>query len=329
MAIRVKIRGIYSTALTKLFLDSGYAIVDPSPEIRERFGLPSRGGVPQILVQDRLDHQGVEIMGEAVQISRIIRLLQDILFDAVLLEFRTPAKVEEEIVAEEGEDLARARMEFPGVAKAMLDRIRAGVIPTLDLHHRLRIIDASALKRAEKELLADPGRKEDLEKEIFQQAVLEPLRKKGGIRLEHIKVSGKEVRPREGMLAEFKEGPEGGQLVMRRTFQQGRYDGLHLPIEPGDYSLTGVQEGAFCLCHAYYGRAGKLKGEYYNINTAVEFYPTGARYVDLEIDVIRRPGEKPFIEDREKLSLLGKKGCIGAELEKKACAIARELLPKL
>ncbi|MCX5906481.1 MAG: DUF402 domain-containing protein, partial [Deltaproteobacteria bacterium] len=313
MVIRVKIRGIYSTALTKLFLDAGYAIVDPTPEIQERFDLPSGGGSPQILIQNRLDHQGVEILGEADQISRVVRLFQEILFDAILLEFTTPAEVEE-VVGREGEDLARARMEFPGIAKGMLDRIRSAVIPTLDLHHRLRIIDAQALKRAEKQLLGHPERKEGLEKEMFQKMVLEPLRQGELIRLEHIKVSAKGVRPREGVRVELKDDPEGWRLVMKRTFQQGRYDGLHLPIEPGDYSLTEVLEGAFFLRHAYYSRDGKLKGEYYNINTAVEFYPAGARYVDLEIDVIRRPGEKPFVEDREKLALLGKKRWIGAEL---------------
>ena len=37
MSSRIKIRGIYSTALTKFALDAGFRIVEPSEKVRERF----------------------------------------------------------------------------------------------------------------------------------------------------------------------------------------------------------------------------------------------------------------------------------------------------
>ena len=327
MAPRLKIRGIYTTALTKFLLDSGYEIADPSAEIQERFGLPQTRRLPEILIQDREDLQGVHIFGEAEPLIPLVRLLQERLLDAVLLEFKTGEGSPEELTGEpqESKDLARARLEFAGASKETLDDIRSSVIPTLTRHHRLRIIHPKKLERAEKELWRSPDRKGELEKEIFLGAILIPMRKSGRVRLEHIKPLGKPIRPREGVLLEADEG----KILVKRFFSQGRYDGLGLPIEEGDYSLTEVQEGAWYVKHAYYSAAGKPKGEYYNINTPVELYPHGARYVDLEVDVIRRGEEEPFIVDRDALAILAKAGRITVGLEKMAVDVAEKLIEGL
>jgi hypothetical protein len=327
MAPRLKIRGIYATALTKLLLDSGYEIVDASAEIQERFGLPPSAELPEVFIQDRDDLQGVDIIGESAQISPLVCLLQDRLLDVVMLEFKTGEGPAEELIGEleESKDLASARLEFAGASKKALDEIRSSVIPTLIRHHRFRIIHPQKLERAEKELWRSPDRKEDLEKEIFLEAILLPLRKSGLVRLEHIKPLGKPIRPREGVLLEAGEQ----KIIIKRFFSQGRYDGLGLPIEEGDYSLTEVQEGAWHVKHGYYSAAAKLKGEYYNINTPVELYPHGVRYVDLEVDVVRRVGEKPFMVDRDILAILAKEGRIGASLEKMAMDVAEKLIDNL
>ena len=54
-----------------------------------------------------------------------------------------------------------------------------------------------------------------------------------------------------------------------------------------------------------------------------------ARYLDLEVDVIRRAGEAPFIVDREELAVLAKDGLIGPGLEKKALEVADGLLKNM
>lgn len=61
--ITVNIRGIYTTALTQLFLDSGYEIIYPSESIQARFNLPYRTNKysKDITIYDRNDKQGVSV----------------------------------------------------------------------------------------------------------------------------------------------------------------------------------------------------------------------------------------------------------------------------
>ena len=103
MAHGVKIRGIYTTALTKLLLNAGYAIIDPSPEIQERFSLKPVQESPDIVIQDREDHQGIDIVGESYLLSLLVRLLQETLMDAILLEFAALAETPDER-EEDGEE---------------------------------------------------------------------------------------------------------------------------------------------------------------------------------------------------------------------------------
>ncbi|HSR10968.1 MAG TPA: DUF402 domain-containing protein [Thermodesulfobacteriota bacterium] len=207
----------------------------------------------------------------------------------------------------------------------MLDLFRSAVVPSAALHHRLRIINPKKLEKAEEEIQARPRRKEQIEKRVFKEAVLEPLGKAESLRLDHIKISGKPVHLREGALLETK----GSRVRIKRSFTQGRYDGLRLPIEAGDYSVTEFEEGAWHVKHAYYSRDGRLKGEYYNINTPVELYPFGGRYLDLEIDVVRRAGEQPLLVDREDLAALARNGKISPRLEERALQVADGLVEEL
>jgi hypothetical protein len=143
--------------------------------------------------------------------------------------------------------------------------------------------------------------------------------------IEHVKVSGRRVRPREAHLV----GSREGCLTLRRALSPGRYDGLDLPIEQGDYAVTEIQEGAWSVTHRYYAGSGVLKGEFHNVNTPVELYPHGARYVDLELDVVRRAGEDAFLVDQERLEILCRQGFIGPLLGRRARQVAGEILARL
>ena len=67
MTYNVFIRGIYSTALTKLFKDLDYNIVYPSPPIRDRFSLEEFSEdwedpySKQIIINDRYDREGISV----------------------------------------------------------------------------------------------------------------------------------------------------------------------------------------------------------------------------------------------------------------------------
>ncbi len=316
MTSRIKIRSIYSTALTRLLLDSGYPVVEPSAKIRERFDLDYLSQPHDILIQDRDDLQGLELFAQPELICQFLTFLQERLLDVVLVE----------LVQDESEDgLVKARIELPGASKDSLDGIRLSVTPTLLRHHRLRIIDAKALETAEGRLHNHPEKKHHIEKEIFLETIFLPMEKAGIVKVEHVRPSGKCMRPREGVLVHANTE----EIVFRRSFRNGRYDGLDVPIQPGDYGLTTVREGAWYIRHAYFTKDKQLIGEYYNINTPVEFYPYGARYLDLEVDVVRRAGEKPVLLDQEKLSLLARRGAIGKALEARALQMADKIMKTL
>ena len=80
---RVKIRGIYSTALTKLLLDNDFKIVEPSPAIGERFKLSKALEEPDLLINDRLDKQGIRVFGKSESIDALRAFLQESFDDVI------------------------------------------------------------------------------------------------------------------------------------------------------------------------------------------------------------------------------------------------------
>jgi len=54
--LKAKVRGIYTTALTKLLLENDFQIVQPSQTIRVRFGIPDNNEPPDLKIKDRVGH---------------------------------------------------------------------------------------------------------------------------------------------------------------------------------------------------------------------------------------------------------------------------------
>ena len=67
--MKAKIRGIYSTALTKMLLENDFEIVQPSLTIKNRFGLSDNSAPPDIKIKDRYDLQGVRVLGTSDSVN--------------------------------------------------------------------------------------------------------------------------------------------------------------------------------------------------------------------------------------------------------------------
>ncbi len=316
MAITLKIRGIYSTALTKFFIDNGLTIVSPSKAIVERFRNYKKFEIQKpigVEIKDIDGGQRIFLIGEPDQLDVVVELIKEAFFD---------------VICRKGGDaqLGATEVEFPYLAKSDLDDLRNRVIPTVFNHHRLRIIDSEYVDSVEKkELLNHPEKRKIVSQNLEKRLIWETYKKGKKISIEHVKLNGRVISLSEGKIIEI--NPEERKLTLKRTKFTGRtkYDGLNLPKKNGDYAITEVKEGDWFYGHTYFRYDGQLIGKYYNINTLVEFYPDKIRYVDLEIDVVKWPDGKVEIIDEEILNRQFESGYLSEALKQKAKKTAHEL----
>jgi len=82
--MKARVRGVYTTALTKLLLDQGFDIVQASATTKQRFALKEDDSSPALDVYDRRDRQGVKALGKAEPVNKFISLLQSLLEDVII-----------------------------------------------------------------------------------------------------------------------------------------------------------------------------------------------------------------------------------------------------
>jgi len=73
--MKARIRGIYSQSLTQIMLQNHFEMVQPTPEVARRFGLPYRSEIPDVDIWDRSDLQGIV----AIAYESILNRLTDVL----------------------------------------------------------------------------------------------------------------------------------------------------------------------------------------------------------------------------------------------------------
>jgi Ribonuclease G/E len=73
--LKVYLRGIYSTALTKLLLDEGFEISYPSNSILIRFKVKNLNVKPDVVIIETSDKQGVLVRGASEKVERVVKVI--------------------------------------------------------------------------------------------------------------------------------------------------------------------------------------------------------------------------------------------------------------
>ncbi|MEM2934042.1 MAG: DUF402 domain-containing protein [Methanocellales archaeon] len=319
---KIKLRGIYATALTRLFLDRGLNVVQPSIAVSKRFNLEFKPLPGEVLIKERGDKQGIVITGKAEGIEPVIEILRGLPDSVIREEDALEWLPRDQKWVQIFPGYICYEVEFPALSKSELDKVRDKVTPTVSGHHKFRIFASKLVDEAERELRLYPERRGEIELKLWRY-LYDPLQKNATLGIEHAKLNGKVLQLGEGTIIDF--SPEAKVLrILRRMKGSGSYDGLSAAKAEGDFAISTFIEGSWYGHHAYYSSSKELKGEYYNINTPVEFYPNRIRYLDLEVDVIVDKGEVRTI-DKNKLEKAVEQGYINFNLAEKALEVAREI----
>ncbi|ELY92856.1 hypothetical protein C483_06902 [Natrialba hulunbeirensis JCM 10989] len=206
-----------------------------------------------------------------------------------------------------------------------LDEARRAVETTMPGHHRTKAADraaSSAVDFAEAVCGSVVDELESDEDAFPFDAVSRQFGPLSGDRLEigHGKPDGRLISLGYGDVTEW--DPEGKVTLERSMGGGGSYDALGTPKEDGDTAVTKFREGRWWYPTTYKGADGSTKGTYVNICTPVELFPDTVRYVDLYIDVIRRPDGEVEIVDEDELEAAIEDGVVSAELGEKAQRVA-------
>ncbi|MEM1601646.1 MAG: DUF402 domain-containing protein [Candidatus Bathyarchaeia archaeon] len=345
---KAKVRGIYSTALTRLLLENGFKIVQPSATIRERFKLvpsPEDCSQPDLEINDRFDKQGVNVVGDSAAVEKVAAILLNYLDDVIIRrthsifaslqsnsmeDFLNLPEILREVNSSTSHQIIRIDVEFPGLSKRKLDEIRSAIVPTLSGHHYYKAYGgraASIVEMAEK--LLEKGYPIREVEELFRECMLREYPYKGSkINIEHVKVNGRVFQLGEAQILEFNEDKQ--HIILMRVFStQGIYDGLKITKEPGDYAITRMKIGGLYFHTSYFSKDGNYKGTYVNINTPIEIYPGKIRYVDLEVDVCMWPDGRIQKIDFDKLERAVQLGYISERLRELASKVIEEVIANL
>ena len=85
--MNIRVRGIYATALTKLFLSNGFTVTQPGSIIARRFSLEPSKAPADVTVKDRDDKKGVVVIGRFEAAKDILELFRKIFPSSIFREY--------------------------------------------------------------------------------------------------------------------------------------------------------------------------------------------------------------------------------------------------
>ncbi len=217
--------------------------------------------------------------------------------------------------------LATRWLWFGRESRFALDTQRRAVVPTMTGHHRIKATGNTAATAVDfVETLCDTS------PDAFPfVAVADQFGPTEGdtISIKHGKPRGHQYSLGTGTVTDRDD--EGTVTVRREMTSHGTYDALGTDREPGDVAITKFVEGRWWYPTVYRSPDGTRKGTYVNICTPVEIYPEAVRYIDLHIDVIRRPDGSVESVDEDELQAATDDGPISVALAERAREVARSV----
>ncbi|MHA1594843.1 MAG: DUF402 domain-containing protein [Candidatus Baldrarchaeia archaeon] len=213
----------------------------------------------------------------------------------------------------EGEYIAI--VELPYESKCELDKIRSEVTPTIKGHHYYKSLGrcTSMLVDMAENMLSSLPRAGDSILQTFNNIISGIYPKIGDIlQITHIKLDGRVFELTPGRILSVRRFNGEISFTIKRQFREGGYyDGLDVPKERGDYGITEIKVGNWYMKTRYFSSTGKLKGEYYNISTGIEFIPPNKiRYIDLAVDLVKYPDGTVKVLDIDELKRAAEEGYI-------------------
>lgn len=322
----IRLRGIYATALAALTLDHGWKVVQPTEELQPYTDPEARFAPFDLEVRNRDDKQGILTVGAEAPLNVLKELFLTELPDAVAYpastelgaiylgvvhkkrswgydvdlggmmgflpktELTCPLKKGEAIRVQiqdvaHPQPIVTTQLSLAGLFAVLSQENGVGVSKEItDAHERKRLLTLG------RKCVANGWGV------IWRTGASPALG--DTIAIEHVKVSTELSVVMSGLVVET--APQ--RVTVRREIRgQGQYDGLGVPKELGDYALSEFCAGSWKYETRYYTREGQVKGIYANVNTPIEIYSDRVRYLDLELDVVQRPGEQASIVDEPDL----------------------------